>query len=180
MYSQKWNCAASLFTKHNYYVLSPNFQIHASMSDLYIPMIGLPRTCRGNIKIAHIKMNVETGDAQFHFLEYMIWIFGTVCLLLLMLSNRGLKGLDRRRRNCWLLAVWFWLSDVSVSGRYLLLVFRCRVSVVKCWLLVVGCRCRWLLHLVPDFKCLLLIVGVDCRSLFPLPVPSSGKTLTHA
>ncbi len=37
MYSQKWNCAASLFPKQNYNVLSPNFHIDASVSDLYIP-----------------------------------------------------------------------------------------------------------------------------------------------
>ncbi len=41
MYSQKWNLAASLFPKQNYNVLSPNFHIHVSVNDLYIPMIGL-------------------------------------------------------------------------------------------------------------------------------------------
>ncbi len=40
MYSQKWNCAVSLFSKQNYNVLSPNFHIHESVSDLYIPRIG--------------------------------------------------------------------------------------------------------------------------------------------
>ncbi len=39
---QKWNLAASLFPKQNYNVLSPNFQIPASVSVLYIPRIGLP------------------------------------------------------------------------------------------------------------------------------------------
>ena len=33
---------ASLFLKHNYNVLSPNFHIHVSVSDLYIPRIGRP------------------------------------------------------------------------------------------------------------------------------------------
>jgi hypothetical protein len=42
MYSQKLNCADSLFTKHNYTVLSPNFHIQVSVSNLYIPRIGLP------------------------------------------------------------------------------------------------------------------------------------------
>ncbi len=42
MYSQKWTCMASLFLKQNYNVLSPNFHIYVSVSDLYIPRIGLP------------------------------------------------------------------------------------------------------------------------------------------
>ncbi len=42
MYSQKWNCAALLFPKQNYNVLSLSFPGHASLSDLYIPRIGLP------------------------------------------------------------------------------------------------------------------------------------------
>ncbi len=40
--SPEMNCAASLFPKQNYNVLSPNFHIHVSVSDLYIPRIGLP------------------------------------------------------------------------------------------------------------------------------------------
>ncbi len=42
MYSQKWNYVASLFPKQNYNVLSPNFHIHVSVSNLYIPRLGLP------------------------------------------------------------------------------------------------------------------------------------------
>ncbi len=42
---QKWNCAASLFPKQNYNFLSPNFHIHVSVSDLYIPRIGLLFCC---------------------------------------------------------------------------------------------------------------------------------------
>ncbi len=37
MYSQKLYCAASLFPKQNYNVLSPNFHKHVSVSDLYLP-----------------------------------------------------------------------------------------------------------------------------------------------
>ncbi len=36
MYFQKWNCAASLFPKQNYNVLSPNSYINISVRDLYI------------------------------------------------------------------------------------------------------------------------------------------------
>ncbi len=41
MYSQKWNCAASLFLKQNYNALSPNSYTHISVRDLYISRIGL-------------------------------------------------------------------------------------------------------------------------------------------
>jgi hypothetical protein len=52
---------------------SPNSYIHVSVSDLYIPLIGLPMllqeirwTERGNILIAHRHMNMEIG---FFFYE---------------------------------------------------------------------------------------------------------------
>ncbi len=41
MYSQKWNCAASLFPEQNYNVLSPNSYTHISVRDLFISRIGL-------------------------------------------------------------------------------------------------------------------------------------------
>ncbi len=40
MYSQKWNCAASVFPKHNYNVLSPNSCTHLSVRDLYTAFPG--------------------------------------------------------------------------------------------------------------------------------------------
>ncbi len=65
MYSQKWNCLASLFPKQNYNVLSSNFHIHVSLSDLYIHRIGPPillqpnrQTNPENIWIAHRYMSV--------------------------------------------------------------------------------------------------------------------------
>ncbi len=73
MHSQKWNCAASLFPKQNYNVLSPNFHIHESVSDLYISTIGLPRTDRGNIQIAHRYMNLKMGTRQRSFIS------GNIC-----------------------------------------------------------------------------------------------------
>jgi hypothetical protein len=59
---------ASLFPKQNYNVLSLNFHIHVSVSDLYISTIGLTRTNNGIIQIAHRCMNVEIGNeaAQFY------------------------------------------------------------------------------------------------------------------
>jgi hypothetical protein len=75
MFSQKWNCATSLYPKQNYKVLAPSFNIYVSVSDLYIPRIGLPillqpnrQTDPGNILMAHRYMNVWIGNeaAQFH------------------------------------------------------------------------------------------------------------------
>jgi hypothetical protein len=71
----------------------PNFHIHISVSDLYIPIIGPPiflqqnsQTDRGSIQIAQRYMNVETGNeaAQFYFwgifvsnFRYSFWMWDT-------------------------------------------------------------------------------------------------------
>ncbi len=45
MYSQKWNCKASLFPKENYNVLFPSSCTHISVRDFYISRIGLSIFC---------------------------------------------------------------------------------------------------------------------------------------
>jgi hypothetical protein len=41
--------------------LVPNFYVHVSVSDFYVPTIGPRQTDRGNIKSTHRYMNMEIG-----------------------------------------------------------------------------------------------------------------------
>jgi hypothetical protein len=60
---------------------SPNFYIHVSVSDLYIPLIGLLILLQEN-RFAHRHMNVEigTGAVQFLFWEHINPNFFAVCV----------------------------------------------------------------------------------------------------
>ncbi len=75
MYSQKWNCMASLFPKHNYNVLSPYVQVHVLWAIYIFPesvclfcFSQIGRSIQEIFKIAQRNMNVGIGNevAQFY------------------------------------------------------------------------------------------------------------------
>ncbi len=76
-----------IFPEKEYRGLSPNFHIHVSVNELYIPTMELPFlleeicTDPGNISIAHRTMNVEIGAeaGQFPEKEYISGIAVAVC-----------------------------------------------------------------------------------------------------
>ncbi len=89
IYSQKWNCAALLFSKQNFNILSPNSHTHISVREIYIfpgsvCLFCCSQICGPILVIQYIKSsqthdcsNWDWGCAVPSW-EYINWIFGTV------------------------------------------------------------------------------------------------------
>ncbi len=92
-----------IFPKENYNVLSPDFPIYVSVSDLYIPRIGLPillppnrQTDPRNIEIAQRYMNVGIGTRQRSFISENTKFFKNIpCIDLETLINVTPKHLPK-------------------------------------------------------------------------------------
>jgi hypothetical protein len=75
-----------IFSEKEYRGLGPNFHIHASVSDLYIPTVGLPilleEICTPILGLYKSHMNVEiwAEAALFPEKEYINGIFVAVCV----------------------------------------------------------------------------------------------------
>jgi hypothetical protein len=72
---QNTKISKQIFPEKEYRGLSPNFHIHASVSDLYISTIGLGLGLGLYIEIAHRHMNVEIGTRPRYSQKRNTWDF---------------------------------------------------------------------------------------------------------
>ncbi len=88
---QNTKISKQIFPVKEYRGLSPNFHIHASVSDLYIPTIGLPilleEICRPILGLYKSQtgtwmLKIGAEAALFPEKEYIKGIFLTVCMLM--------------------------------------------------------------------------------------------------
>ncbi len=106
MYSQKWNCPAFLFPKQNCNVLSPNFHIHVSVCDLYIPRISLPIL---------MQLNRQTDRSRIH--ECRNWEGGHAVSFLGIQQLNPLLNPDKTVAIIKYPPFWSVWSDASRSTR---------------------------------------------------------------
>jgi hypothetical protein len=98
-----------IYPEKEYRGLSPNFHIHVSVSEIYIPTMGLPflleEICGpilGKYKFL-TDANVEIGAeaAQFPEKEYINGIAVAVCAYSLYFISSASINLERNTQFCW-------------------------------------------------------------------------------